>query len=104
MSEKEIERRLCELVRQYGGLAYKFVSPNNSGAPDRIFVLPGGKVWFVEVKTERGRLSKIQAFQIDRLESRSANVRVVKGEKGMAAFIREVFEDAYSGLQKSEQY
>ena len=37
-------------VKEIGGLALKFVSPGYDGVPDRIVLLPGGKIGFVEVK------------------------------------------------------
>ena len=92
MTEREIERRLCEMVRKRGGLAYKFLSMEN-GVPDRIFILPGGIVWFVELKTKKGRLSKIQKCQISRLKDNGANIRVIYGYDDAAAFIEEVFGD-----------
>lgn len=50
MRESDIERRLVQGVKKLGGRAYKFVSPGNVGVPDRLVVLPGGVVLFVEVK------------------------------------------------------
>ncbi len=52
MKESELERRFCRLVEQAGGKAYKFVSPGNSGVPDRIVVLPGGRIGFVELNID----------------------------------------------------
>ena len=60
MLEKDVERRLVKGVEALGGEAYKFVSPAHRGVADRLVVLPGGRVWFVEVKTEGGRLSALQ--------------------------------------------
>lgn len=57
MRESDIERRLVQGVKKLGGRAYKFVSPGNVGVPDRLVVLPGGVVLFVEVKAPDGRLS-----------------------------------------------
>ena len=93
VTEKEIERRLCETVRKCGGLTYKLIGLVN-GLPDRIVILPDGAVWFVELKTEKGRLSKIQQFQIGELEKRGANVRVIRGLDGAREFIEEVMGDA----------
>ena len=90
MTEKEIERRLCELVRKRGGLTYKFLSPNNPGVPDRIVITPAGVVWFVELKTIVGRLAKIQKWQKSELEKRGANVRVVRGWNEARRFVEEV--------------
>ena len=50
MRERDVERYLRERVKQLGGRAYKFVSPGNNGVPDRIVMLPGGKLFFVELK------------------------------------------------------
>lgn len=50
MREKEIEQKFTLTVRQTGGLALKFVSPGMSGMPDRLVLLPGGRMAFVEVK------------------------------------------------------
>ena len=70
-TEKEIEAYLVGAVRAMGGTAYKFVSPAHRGVSDRIVIMPGASkqpavVWFVEVKTEVGRLSPLQeAFRRD---------------------------------------
>jgi streptogramin lyase len=58
--EKDIERHLVRRVAERGGVAYKWVSPGRVGVADRIVMLPGGRVWFVELKTVKGRLSPLQ--------------------------------------------
>jgi len=93
MLEKEIERRMCEMIRERGGLTRKFVSPGNDGVPDRIVITPAGIVWFVELKTEKGRLSKIQKYQIAEFEKRGANVWVVYGWDAAKEFVNEVMPD-----------
>ena len=50
MREKEIERNFTLMVKQAGGLALKFVSAGMNGMPDRLVLLPGGHMAFVEVK------------------------------------------------------
>ena len=65
--EKEIEARLRRGVQALGGVAYKWVSPGNSGVPDRVVILPGAQVYFVELKTETGKLSPVQERQHARL-------------------------------------
>ena len=49
-SEKQIEQRLSAAVKKSSGLALKFVSPSFAGMPDRLVLLPDGKMAFVEVK------------------------------------------------------
>ena len=90
MLEKEIERRMVQTVKDRGGLCYKFVSPNNPGVPDRIIITPDGRVVFVELKTEIGRLARIQKWQISEMQKRGADVRVAKGWPAVKALLEEV--------------
>lgn len=48
--ENRIERHLAMSVKKMGGMAVKFVSPGLDGVPDRIVLLPGRKIAFVELK------------------------------------------------------
>lgn len=50
MYESTFERNLCNYIKSLGGKAYKWVSPGASGVPDRIAILPEGKIIFIEVK------------------------------------------------------
>lgn len=93
MRESEIERKLCRGISQLGGLCYKFTSPNLPGVPDRIVILPGGRVIFVELKAETGRLANIQKWVIDEMRQRDADVRVVRGWEEAKAFLAECREE-----------
>ena len=46
MIEKDIEKYLVRQVKQMGGLALKFVSPNMAGVPDRIVMISKGTIYF----------------------------------------------------------
>ena len=50
MLEKDIEKQLVQPVRDLGGLCLKFETPGYTGVPDRIILLPGAVVLFVETK------------------------------------------------------
>ena len=66
--EKDIERKLRKLVESYGGKCLKWVCPGWSGVPDRIVLLPGGRVIFVETKRPKGgQLSELQKWWAKRL-------------------------------------
>ncbi len=91
MLEREVEKKLVDGVRRLGGRAYKFVSPGNDGVPDRIVVLPDTAPMFVELKTESGRLSRLQKVQITRLENLGQNVRVLYGVKDVENFLEEMW-------------
>lgn len=96
MLESAIEAKLVRGVKAAGGVAYKFVSPGTAGVPDRIVVLPGGRVIFVELKTDTGRLSPGQRVQLDKLRALGAEAVVVRGRAGVQEFLakcREVMQN-----------
>lgn len=90
MGEKEIERHLTQRIKELGGLCMKFVSPGTSGVPDRLIILPTGRVVFAELKTEVGKLSKIQAHTIEEMRKRGADVKVLYGLRDIKEFIDEI--------------
>lgn len=79
MREKEIEKKLTREVKALGGICPKFVSPGMDGMPDRIVLLPKGRMAFVEVKAPgekprplqmaRHRLLRRLGFQVCVLDS-----------------------------------
>lgn len=91
MRESSIESKLVRMVRERGGLCFKFVSPGNPGVPDRIVITPAGHTVYVELKTEVGRLAAIQKWQHEELRKRGADVRTLKGLEQVKAFVEEVF-------------
>lgn len=58
--EKHIEKRLREAVKKKGGLALKLVCPGFTGITDRLVLMPGGRLIFVELKFGKGKLSARQ--------------------------------------------
>lgn len=50
MRENYVEKTLRDAVKKQGGWCLKFVSPGTGGVPDRICLLPGGVLAFVELK------------------------------------------------------
>lgn len=59
-SEKSIEKALRERVKKLGGLALKFWCLSFSGMPDRIVLMPGGRIWFVELKSPGKKPTSLQ--------------------------------------------
>ena len=93
MKEAQLEEWLNRKVRGLGGLSRKFVSPGNPGVPDRIYIFPGGKVYFVELKTEIGRVSKKQEWQLKQLERMGCLGRKVKGKRQAEALLKEIEDE-----------
>lgn len=90
MKESQIERRLVEGVKRLGGMCLKFVSPGTLGVPDRIIITAKGRVIFVELKAETGRLTKIQRYVIGEMQKRGADARVVKGVDEVKELLAEI--------------
>ena len=96
-SEKRVEALLVSGVKQMGGVAYKFVSPGNSGVPDRIILMPGGKIYFVELKREGGQLTNLQKRQITRIQKLDCQVDVLHGLAEVSNFLLRLQKDQQEG-------
>jgi hypothetical protein len=79
MLEKDIEKLFRDEIKKAGGKAYKFTSPGNDGVPDRIVMLPDGRIVFVELKTDTGKLSRLQELQCRQIADLGQTVRVLHG-------------------------
>ena len=101
MRETEIEEQFKKKVREYGGRAYKFVSPGNAGVPDRLVVLPGGKIGFVELKAPGKTSRKDQQFQQRILEDLGCYVAVVDNTDIIDQVIREITEHTTDDILRS---
>ena len=101
MLERELEKIFTKEIKRAGGKAYKFTSPGNSGVPDRIVILPKGKVIFVEMKTSTGHTTPNQDAQISKLRDLGCHVDIVRGEKGaMEWFEENGLHDAAERMRK----
>lgn len=66
------------------------IAPVMAGAPDRLVLLPGGRVYLVETKTERGSLRPIQRVWHDRAAALGTEVVVLHGAGQVRAWLQEV--------------
>jgi hypothetical protein len=87
--EKDIERRFREKIKALGGRAYKFTSPSQRSVPDRLVVLPGNRVFFVELKAPGEKPTPNQAREHARLRALGCDVAVVDTFEGVNAWILE---------------
>lgn len=60
MREQMIEKKFTDAVKKMGGLAPKFVSPGLDGVPDRLVLLPMGRMAFVEFKAPGKKMRPLQ--------------------------------------------
>lgn len=68
MIEKYIEKKLVAAVKKMGGIAPKFVSPGLNGMPDRIVLLPMGRIAFFELKAPGKMMRPLQLRRKRQLE------------------------------------
>jgi hypothetical protein len=81
MRESLIERKCCQWAKGNGWLVYKFVSPSQSGVPDRLFIR-AGLVVFVEFKATGEQLRPQQQRVIDKMREQGATVHVIDSVEG----------------------
>lgn len=85
--EREIEKKLRRLVESRRGWCLKWVCPGWSGVPDRILLLPGGRVIFVETKRPKGgKYSAMQDKWRDWLTELGFSYYRIKDHQELAAF------------------
>ncbi len=91
MRESQIENYLKREIEKLGGLCLKFVSPGNKGVPDRLLILPGGKVIFAELKNgNKGRLSALQVRMQTVLKNLKFRTYVLKTKPEVDKLIAEL--------------
>ena len=77
MLEKQIERKLTEEVKKLNGMCLKQTSL--VGIPDRLVLMPGGKMAFVELKAPGEKPRKLQQIRIKQLRKMGFMCFVVDG-------------------------
>ena len=90
MREREIERKLVSAVKSRGGICPKFVSPGFAGMPDRVVLLPHGKIGFVEVKRPGEQPRPLQKARHKILRKLGFLVFVLDGEEQIGGMIDEI--------------
>ena len=90
MREREIERKLVSAVKSHGGICPKFVSPGFDGMPDRVVLLPQGKIGFVEVKRPGEEPRPLQTARHRILRKLGFLVFVFDGEEQIGGMIDEI--------------
>ncbi|WP_342767380.1 VRR-NUC domain-containing protein [Ammoniphilus oxalaticus] len=85
-------------VREDGAQALKFTSPGTAGMPDRIVLIPGGKIIFVELKKPKQKLRPLQQKRKRDLEKMGFQVEVVDSIERIEEVCREIRAAQLSGV------
>lgn len=90
MREKNIERKLVLKLKSYGVDPVKFEVPGKRGMPDRIILIPGGKVIFAEVKAPGKKLRPLQEKRKRELEELDFEVYVIDSENSIDRLVNRI--------------
>ena len=90
MIEKVIERKLTLMVKKQGGICPKFVSPGFDGMPDRIVLLPGSHMAFVEVKAPGQKPRALQVSRHTLLRRLGFRVYILDSEEQIGGILDEI--------------
>lgn len=84
--ESTVENYLHQRVKALGGTTFK-IAPTTVGLPDRMVILPGGRILLVELKTEVGRLSAVQRLLHEKLAGLGIHVFTLYGKMDVDDFM-----------------
>lgn len=90
MLEKAIEKRLVKAVKDMSGIALKFASPGFDGMPDRLILLPKGKIAFVEVKAPNKKPRPLQLSRHEMLRRLGFKVYVLDNMEQIGGILDEI--------------
>lgn len=96
-NERQIEQRLVTETRKRGGMALKFVSPSFAGMPDRLILLPDGKMAFVEGKAPGQKPRPLQVKRHAMLRKLGFKVFVLDAASDIPMMLKKVVEGDDAG-------
>lgn len=82
MLERDIEAHLVKRVKEAGGIAMKFTSAQRRSVPDRIVLMPEGRIWFAELKAPGKKPTEAQQREHERLRALGFTVLVIDSKEG----------------------
>ena len=94
MYERTIEKELVTKTKSMGGIAPKFTSPGFDGMPDRLILLPGGKMGFAELKAPGKKPRPLQEARHNLLRRLGFKVYVIDGTEQIGSVLDEIGEES----------
>lgn len=90
MRESAIENKLTKAVKMMGGLPLKLISPSLVGLPDRMLLMPGGKIAFIELKAPGQEMRPLQMKRKRQLEDLGFPVYCIDDTKQIGGILDEI--------------
>ena len=80
MKEQDYQKKISDKLEKEGWYVIKLIKTNKNGIPDLI-AIKEDKTIFIECKTLKGKLSKIQEFRLDELKANGIECFVSYGNE-----------------------
>ncbi|EMF0257289.1 VRR-NUC domain-containing protein [Enterococcus pseudoavium] len=94
MRERQVEMALVKAVKARGGICPKFVSPGLSGVPDRLVLMPNGKMGFVEAKAPTKKPRALQLYRMKQFKDLGFKCFILDDVEQIPALIERIGGDA----------
>ena len=79
MSEQQIQAKRIKELEAEGYYVIKLIKTNKNAIPDLVAIGPGSNVLFSEIKTKKGRVSKLQEYRMTELRNHGVRTEVYTG-------------------------
>ena len=80
MTEQEIQRKRIKQLEEEGYYVIKLIKTNKNGIPDGLAIPPNSNVIFSEIKTKKGKVSKLQEYRLKELKKHGVKTEVYRGD------------------------
>lgn len=90
MLERHTEQALKQAVEHRGGLAIKLTSPATTGLPDRLILLPGGHLSFIELKRPGAKPRPLQQHRLHQLQQLGFHATVLDHPNHIKDLLNEI--------------
>ena len=90
MREKNIEQKLVKAVKSAGGIAPKLTCPGYDGMPDRLVLMPEGRIGFVEVKAPGKEPRPLQVRRHEMIRNLGFKVYILDDPEQIGGILHEI--------------
>jgi|TARA_R110002020_G_scaffold7599_2_gene31806 Holliday junction resolvase len=79
MTEQQLQSKRIKELEEQGYYVIKLIKTNKNGIPDLIAIPKNTNVLFSEIKTPKGKVSKLQEYRLNELKKHGFKTEVYKG-------------------------
>ena len=80
MTEQQVQSKKIKELESEGYYVLKLIKTNKNGIPDLLALHPDRDILFLEVKTRKGRVSKLQEYRIKELREHGFKADIYRGD------------------------